>query len=132
MKKEQHKTQMTMVGGSSLLVIFAVLCLVVFALLGISTVQANKRLEDISIRAVEDYYAADSRGEAILAQLRRGSIPEGVSLEDGIFCYRCTVSDTQALEIRVRAEDWTVLRWQLVSTVEWKEEDNLSVWDGTS
>ena len=39
------------VGGSSLLVIFAVLCLTVFALLGLSTVQADIRLADASARA---------------------------------------------------------------------------------
>ena len=40
------------VGGSSLLVIFAVLCLTVFALLGLSTVQAGERLSQKAARAV--------------------------------------------------------------------------------
>ena len=40
------------VGGSSLLVIFAVLCLTVFALLGLSTVRADGRLSDASAKAV--------------------------------------------------------------------------------
>ena len=40
------------VGGSSLLVIFAVLCLTVFALLGLATVQANSRLSDASAQTV--------------------------------------------------------------------------------
>ena len=49
---KQRKFQAPMVGGSSLLVIFAVLCLTVFALLGFSTVQADRRLADASIAAV--------------------------------------------------------------------------------
>ena len=52
------------VGGSSLLVIFAVLCLTVFALLGLSTVQADGRLSGASAEAVSAYYAADCRAEA--------------------------------------------------------------------
>lgn len=39
------------VGGISLLVAFAVLCLTVFALLSLSTVQAQKRLSDASHKA---------------------------------------------------------------------------------
>ena len=38
-----------MVGGSSLLVIFAVLCLTIFTLLTLSTVQADTRLSEASI-----------------------------------------------------------------------------------
>ena len=55
------------VGGSSLLVIFAVLCLTVFALLGLATVQANSRLSDASAQTVSGYYAADCQAETILA-----------------------------------------------------------------
>ena len=121
-----------MVGGSSLLVIFAVLCLTVFALLGFSTVQADQRLEQSSVQAVEDYYAADTRAEEILAQLRSGKAPEGVSLQDGIYSYRCKISDTQALQVEVRAADWKVLCWKSVSTVAWTESDSLTVWDGES
>ena len=47
------------VGGASLLVVFAVLCLTVFALLSLSTVRANGRLSETSAQAVADYYAAD-------------------------------------------------------------------------
>ena len=52
------------VGGSSLLVIFAVLCLVVFALLGCATVQADGRLSDVSAQSVSNYYRADACNKA--------------------------------------------------------------------
>ena len=65
------------VGGISLLVAFAVLCLTVFALLSLSTVQAQKRLSDASLKAVGEYYAADSEALRILALLRSGeAVPE--------------------------------------------------------
>ena len=131
MENKKRTVPMTMVGGSSLLIIFAVLCLIVFALLGLSTVQADKRLQDISVEAVENYYAADSRAEAVLARLRSGQIPEGVTEHDGIYSYQCPMSRTQALQVQVRASDWKVLRWKLVSTIEWEPEDSLTVWNGT-
>lgn len=121
------------VGGSSLLVIFAVLCLTVFALLTLSTVQADRRLADAAAQAVTDYYAADVRAEEILARLRAGETPEGVEqAADGTYCYTCPISDTQALSVQVRLEDgtWQVLRWQTVSTAEWQPDASLDVWDG--
>ena len=69
------------VGGISLLVVFAVLCLTVFALLALTTVQADNRLADASAKAVTDYYAADCRAQEILARLRNGERPEGVEHE---------------------------------------------------
>ena len=120
------------VGGSCLLVIFAVLCLTVFALLSLSTVQANGRLANASVAAVSAYYQADCQAEAVLARLRSGQVPEGVAADGDTYTYTCPISDTQSLEVRVRLEgdSWTVLRWQAVSTVEWEAEDSLDLWSG--
>lgn len=120
------------VGGSSLLVMFAVLCMTVFALLGLATVQADRRLSDTSARAVSDYYKADCRAEEIFAGLRSGTVSPEVTVENGICFYSCTISDTQELRVAVRQEEagWTVLQWQMVSTTDWEKDDSLNVWDG--
>ena len=123
------------VGAVSLLTIFAVLCLTVFALLSLSTVQADQRLSDKSFAAVAGYYAADCAAEEILAQLRAGEIPEGVTAyEGGIYRYGCPISDTQTLVVEVAVEDtdYTIIRWQARSTAEWVADDSLPVWDGGS
>lgn len=122
-----------MVGASSLLVIFAVLCLTVFALLSVSTVQANQRLSEKSAAAVEGYYAADCAAEEILARLRAGERPEGVREENGIYAFACAISDTQALavEVAVEGRDYTILRWQAVSDANWQADDKLHVWNET-
>ena len=133
MDSKQQKFQAPMVGGSSLLVIFAVLCLTVFALLGFSTVQADRRLADASIAAVSGYYAADCEAERILAQLRAGSVPDGVSEENGVYRYACRISDTQALSVEAAVQDendWQILRWQAVPTVLREGDDSISVWGG--
>ena len=130
MNRQQQKTQFPVIGGSSLLIIFAVLCLTVFALLGLSTVHANKRLSNISIQAVSDYYAADTQAEQILAALRTGEIPEGVSREGDVFSYACPISETQELQVQVHSGDWKVLRWQSVSVTDWQADESLNLWDG--
>ena len=133
---DEKRFSAPIVGGSSLLVIFAVLCLTVFALLGLSTVQADGRLADASAEAVSAYYAADCQAEAILARLRAGELPEGVEetvTPEGRTCaYTCPISDTQTLAVEVRLEgtDYTVLRWQAVSTADWAADETLDLWDG--
>ena len=120
------------VGGSSLLVIFAVLCLCVFSLLGLSTVRADKRLSDTTAAAAEAYYQADCAAEEILARLRAGEAPEGVSADGEIYTYACPVSGTQELQVQVRIHEDTyeISRWQVVSTAEWDPDGGMELWDG--
>lgn len=122
-----------MSGGSSLLVIFAVLCLTVFALLTLSTVQADSRLADAGVQAVEDYYVADAAAEEIYARLRLGELPDGVSQSGENYTYVCPISQTQELKVSLRNDDgdWTVVQWQAVSIVVWQPEDSIPVWDGS-
>lgn len=129
---DKRRIQPPIVGGSSLLVIFAVLCLTVFALLGFSTVQADMRLSDASAEAVSEYYEAELQAETILAAIRSGNIPEGVSADGDVYTYSCRISDMQELqaEVRLDGKDWEILRWQSVSTADWEEENTLSVWNG--
>ena len=117
--KPRNSFSPPMAGGSSLLVILAVLCLTVFTLLGLSTVQADSRLADASAKAVSDYYAADLEAETILAKLRQGLVPEGVQVDGNIYSYSCVISDTQSLMVEVirnKPASWTILRWQAASS----------------
>lgn len=120
------------VGGISLLAAFAVLCLTIFALLSLTTVQANQRLADAAVQSTADYYAADCEAQAILARLRAGELPEGVERSGDIYTYMCPISSTQELkvEVQVRGADYTVLRWQTVSSETWEADDSLELWDG--
>ncbi|MBQ7796631.1 MAG: hypothetical protein IJ374_08755 [Lachnospiraceae bacterium] len=119
------------VGGSSLLVIFAVLCLTVFALLSLSTVLADQRLGSASVEAVSSYYEADTRAEEIFARLRNGEMPEGVVKEADVYRYACPISDTQTLHVELKCDgdSWMVLRWQAVAETT-MEDSELSVWGG--
>lgn len=139
---DKEKFSPPAVGGSSLLVIFAVLCLTIFALLSLATVQASVRLSDASAQAVRDYYAADARAGEILARLRNGEgAPEGVELQAtlddspggrAVYAYTVPISDTQELRVEAALDGtgYTILRWQAVAVGEWTPDDGLSVWDG--
>lgn len=120
------------VGGSSLLVIFAVLCLTVFSLLSLGSVQAERRLADAAVQSVTDYYEADLMAERVFARLRSGETIEGVRETDGIYEYKISISNRQTLAVGLQrvGEDWSVLLWQAV-TVEGEPDDTLPVWKGT-
>lgn len=119
------------VGGASLLVIFAVLCLTVFTLLALSTAQAEKRAADTAAQAVSDYYAAELEAQKIYARLQAGEAVDGVAVDGNTYRYSCPVSEHQTLEVEVTKEGdtWRICRWQVVSQGEAASE-TLPVWDG--
>jgi len=130
----QERVKLPAVGGSSLLVIFTVLCLTVFALLGLETVRANCRLTDAAADSVASYYAADAQAESIVALLRTGEIPDYVLQDEDVCTFACTAGDTQALVVSVRivGDDYEILSWQSVPSAEWQAADSLNVWSGES
>lgn len=130
--KKQETFSPPAVGGSSLLVIFAVLCLTVFALLSLSSVQAERRLADAAVQSVTDYYEADLQAEAVFARLRSGETVDGVREKDGIYEFEISISHRQTLAVRLQrdGEHWSILLWQAV-TVEGEPDDTLDVWKGT-
>ena len=138
-------------GASSLLVIFSVLCLTVFALLSLSTVSADHRIAERNTQALQAHYAAELQANEILAQLREGRMPQGVRTslshqvpghtgEQLTVCeYSCKVSDTTNLEVTVWLspektnslyDTYTVLRWQEVSTFDWEPDTHIPVYTG--
>ena len=123
MKNETRDIQPPAVGSSSLLV--------AFALLSLSTVQAEKRLSQSSAQAVENYYRADCQAETIFAQLRAGALPREVTLAQGVYRYSVPIGEELTLQVELtRTEDcWTVLRWQALAP-ERELVDGLPVWDG--
>lgn len=129
--KKAERLSPAAVGGSSLLVIFAAVCLTVLALLSLSTVLAEKRMAEGAHRAVTAWYEADLEAERIFARLRNGETVPGVAEENGMVRYQCPISAYQTLEVELQeTEDgWTILRWQAVAHPETVEE-TLPVWNG--
>lgn len=129
-------TTMPAIVGIMLVTIFAILCMSIFTVLVLTSYYSASGLTDASTAHITAYYEADSAGEAILAELRQGDVPEGVAdLGGGIYEYSCPLSDGGSLEIRVRvasADDYEILRWQLITGQDWAIDDAITLWDGES
>lgn len=137
---ERERFSPPAVGGVSLLVVFAVLCLTIFALLSLTTVQADVRLADASAQAVRDYYAADLEAQEVFACLRmNAAVPVNVELAEGegaegstLARYTIPISETQELQVELSCHPdtgWTVLRWQAAPVGEWESDETIELWD---
>lgn len=136
-ERKQAQVSPPPVGGVSLLVVFGVLCLTVFALLSLATVRADERMSRVSADTVLGWYAADCQAQEMLARIRNGERPEGVAFSGSPLCaeYAVPISDTQELQVRVcfpggARGPYTVERWQAVPVGEWEPDDGLDVWAG--
>ena len=103
------------VGASSLLTVFASLCLIIFSLLALATAQADERISIASAQAAADYYAAECKAQEVLLELREGRQPLGVLEADGVYSYECFISEKRCLHVEVMVEgsDYKILRWQV-------------------
>ena len=113
------------------LMIFAVLCLTVFAVLSLSTAKAGDRLSLGTQKAVQAYYSADNQAEQILAALRRGEHPEEVREMDGTCYYSCPINERLSLfvSVAVEGDSYSVLRWQ-AAVDESMITETQELWDG--
>ena len=131
--RNKKSSGLPVVGVSALLTTFAVLCLTVFALLSVSTVQADLRIAQTSRLAVTNYYAADCQAQQILARLRAGETVDGVE-RDGNRCrYVCSIGGNEqqlAVEVVLDGTDYQIVQWQVRPTQPWTDDESIPVWDG--
>ena len=123
-KKAAGTASIGMPGTASLIIILAVLCIAIFAILTLSTVLADSRLAETSFSRTSAYYAADAAAEEQLAGLRS----EG---REGTVTFSVPVSDKEELEITalIEGDSCTVLRRQTVYTASWEADEFLDIWD---
>ena len=128
--KERKEISIPGLGGSSLLVTFGVLCLVVLALLSLNTVLAEQRISKTYEKATIDWYAADLRAQEIFAKLRAGEELPNVVRQGNRYEYGVAVSDHQVLEVTLEQnEGWDIRSWRTVAYPE-HVESRLPVWTG--
>ena len=123
-------------GAVSLVMIFCVLCLVVFTVLTLSTAVRERTLSELTAERAGAYYEADAQAVETVQALRRGETPPEVKItpEDGAALAEFSVpaGGDQSLEVAVRLTDTgcEILRWQTVYTGSWEIDDTIEVWGG--
>ncbi len=129
---KRRRTSIPIAGGSSLLVIFTVLCLTVFAVLNLSTVLSKKGMSDKAAASVKEYYEAECKAEEIIAGLREGNVPGFVKKRGSIYSFECPINDEKKLDVKVKIESEDsikVLSFKETSIALWENDENLVLWD---
>ncbi len=131
------------IGSVSLTVIFAVLCLTIFAVLSLSTANAERQLAEKTAQAVRNYYEADlacaERAEAVAKILpldprqQEEQIRQlGAEVKEDIVSFQEKIDEQQALFVKLRLEEggFRILAWQAQNVGEWSPEEGIAVWQG--
>ena len=135
-------------GAASIVLVFAVLCLSIFAVVSFVPALREDALITREVERVAAFYAADAGAERILAQLLAAdTTPEYI---DGVRIYSEMDWDTfyynvwfaypmnDTLELYVHlAMDWiadsyTLREWRVVHIGAWDTDSTLNVWQGTA
>ena len=119
------------IGASSLLVIFSVLCLTVFAMMSLSTVQMDERLLSKTVETVRARAEADAEAQKRLSELRND--PEASSADGELHSFSCPVSDHTVLrvEVIISGTEYEIIRWQEETVGDWMPDDTLHLWNGS-
>jgi hypothetical protein len=125
------------VGSASIMLVFAVICMAIFAVISFSSAVSNSALVKIEKELVRSYYEADSLAEAVFAELLLADvIPDGVrgveiqsgwdlSLDTETVSFTCEISDTKELYvvIAVYEKEMDILVWRMRDIGEWETDD---------
>lgn len=145
MKNEKRRSAPKLtVGITSIVVIFAVLCLSIFSVLSLSTAASEKKLALRYAQSVTDYYTADSdcadTANAFAGLDAAGAAVKAAELgldcreEDGAAVISWSVPAGASLvlsaQLRVDAAGMRITRWQLVESGGWTPDEGENVWDG--
>lgn len=124
-------------GAVSLVMIFCVLCLAVFAVLTLATADREAKLAEMTAQNAADYYEADRRAVEVAAALQRGkSVPGDVAVtwSGDVASFTIPISGDQSLDAAVRVQagkPCEIIRWRTAYTGAWEPDEYLNVWDGT-
>lgn len=125
MRNKKEEISIGIPGASSIMVVFAVLCMAVFAVLALSTALADERLSEASKDSIVAYYEADAAAEEKLAELRTENI-------NGTERFGVNITDKRRLEVEVNlsGNNYDILRWQSVYSDDWEADETLDLWQG--
>lgn len=155
-KKEDTRKIGMGVGYVSVMLVFAVICLTIFAVLSFKAAISTDSFNDRSSEFMKQYYAADTEAKKTLSQLNDCAYNaktsgffedsfaesaqniEGVNVravQNGIsVSYTVAINDSQELYVNV-VFDWNgefrIAQWKSCNIYEDDSNSHLGVWDGT-
>ncbi len=142
------------IGTASLILIFVVLTLVIFALLSVTSALADNRLTERTEAWITGYYKADLEAERRMAALdklaeegvksggdfatyMKEHSPYDYDITTGIADFKVKINENANLEVQARffpdyveGKHFEIEKWQEVNAREYNIDDSMPVWNG--
>lgn len=152
-QEKSLKTANLGVGYTSIMIIFALVCLVIFAVLSLKAASSDKALNERSGEFLKEYYTADNAAKQKLCELdeiafnareseffaetfQESAEGKDVSIrmiQNGCIAdYTVPVNERQELAVSIvfrRSGGFEITRWQC-RTLSSTNDEHLNVWDG--
>ena len=119
-------------GAVTLVMIFCVLCMAVFASLTLVTARREASLADLTARRAQAYYEADRIATERVAALAKGEIPQDVTISGETASFSVPAGGSMQLEVRVRLDEsgCRIEKWAAVYDGAWETDESIEVWEG--
>lgn len=118
-----NKSKMSMgIGLSTLMMVFTVLCLTIFATLSFLQAKRNLKETDLMVNSSVEYYGADYKASVIYEDLLDNLDnldylnENNIEVEGNTYSYSIKINDTSSLDVKLEYNDnsFTILKWQEV------------------
>lgn len=126
----------TMTGAVSLVMIFCVLCMAVFAVLTLATAVREQGLADLTAQRAAEYYEADRQAAEIAAALIAGEAVEAdvsyeLTGEGAVASYVVPAGGELLLEVRLllTGSEYEVLAWRTIYAGDWTPDNSMELLD---
>ena len=135
------------IGTASIVLIFIILCLSVFALLSLSDAKSALLFARRRADSVTAYYQADRTGQSFIRDLKAAtgtsknteqaleqasaSLPEGAAAateDSGLIVCEIPMNAGQALRMELQPEAWSVLSYYVYNQETYAIDDRIPVW----
>lgn len=113
------------IGITSIIFIFIVMCLSVFALLSVNSASQSYASVRRAADAASAYYAADSQAQIWIHQVKSEGEAGGDVLRRDF-----PISDSQTLQVALDGSTFRILSYQVVNNEVLEIDDSLPVWQG--
>lgn len=141
--RQNRKVSGMHIGSATLVMIFSVLCLTIFAVLSVVTAANSYTLAQKASEAITAHYEADCRAAEILADIKSSYdgvfvMPDNVDAEIEnsagaiSLSYWVDIDENQNLWVKICETDGEikVLRWEVTEVETWEADQTLNVWLG--
>lgn len=143
-KQEQsRKITGIQAGSASLVMVFAVLCLTILAVLAVVSANSELKLAEKAADAVTNYYAADTQAweifDTIVDTYDHGfTLPADCNAQletvDGVdyLSYTVAIDDNQQLWVQVYQSNGAiqVAHWTVQDNGTWTAQETINIWGG--